>query len=356
VRILVVDDDAVFRGELADLLKDDGHSVAAVPSVQKALETLEHDEVDVVLTDLKMPRQGGLELLREVRKRWPRTLVIMITGYATVETALEAMKLGAFDYLRKPFRVEQVRGTLQLVAQEREFESPPESFRDPVREARALAAGGRHDVLLLTDHPIPAEPHLQVEVLDPDNPNRVTEQSEAFLAEHPNAAVVLTGVERLLAHHRLEDIVAVLDRLRKDLSGHGPLRVGFNPRQVPPAAAVALGSAVSADETHATLEALANPIRRKALLRLAEGPASFGEAMQAADLDDSPKMAFHLRKLVDAGLALHEGDDYRLTSRGEAGARLLRDAAFLPPAGDSGNLAFPGRRAPGKHERRSTGH
>ncbi len=352
----MVDDDSVFREELSDLLRDDGHTVAAAASVQKALESLEHDEVEVVLSDLKMPRQGGLELLREVRKRWPRTLVVMVTGYATVETALEAMKLGAFDYLRKPFRVEQVRETLQLVAQEREFESPPEAYRDPVREARALAAGGRHEVLLLTDHPIPAESHLYVEPLDPENPNRLTERTEAFLADHDNGAVVVSGIERLLEHHRLEDIVAVLDRLRKDLVGHGPLRVGFNPRRIPPAAAVALGSAVSADETHATLEALANPIRRKALLRLAEGPASFGDAMQAAGLDDSPKMAFHLRKMVDAGLALHEGETYRLTTRGEAGARLLRDATFLPPAGDSGNLAFPGRRPAGKHEPPSGSH
>jgi len=353
VRILVVDDDTVFRDELTEILRDDGHTVAAAPSVQKALEVLEHEEVDVVLTDLKMPRQGGLELLREVRKRWPRTFVVMVTGYATVETALEAMKLGAFDYLRKPFRVEQVRETLQLVAQEREFESPPEAYRDPVREARALAAGGRHEVLLLTEHPIPSEPHLHVEALDPENPNRLTERTEAFLIDHSNAAVVLSGVERLLEHHRLEDIVSVLDRLRKDLAGHGPLRVGFNPHRVPPAAAVALGGAVSADETHTTLEALANPIRRKALLRLSEGPASFGDAMEAAGLDDSPKMAFHLRKMVDAGLALHEGETYRLTSRGEAGARLLRDATFLPPTGDSGNFAFPGRRAHGKHERSS---
>jgi CheY-like chemotaxis protein len=355
VRILVVDDDSVFREELADILRDDGHTVTPSPSVQKALEALEHDEFDVVLTDLKMPRQGGLELLREVRKRWPRTLVVMVTGYATVETALEAMKLGAFDYLRKPFRIDQVRETLHLVAQEHEFESPPESYRDPLREARALAAGGRHEVLLFADPRVPSEPHLHSEPLDAENPNRLTERTEAFLAEHPNAAVVVSGVERLLDHHRLEDIVGIFDRLRSDLAGHGPLRVGFNPRRVPPAAAVALGGAVAADETHATLEALSNPIRRKALLRLAEGTASFGDAMQAAGLDDSPKMAFHLRKLVDAGLALHEGETYRLTTRGLAGARLLRDATFLPPTGDSGNLAFPGVKPSGKHERSGSG-
>jgi CheY-like chemotaxis protein len=355
MRVLVVDDDSVFREELTEILRDDGHTAASSPSVPKALEVLEHDEFDVVLTDLKMPRQGGLELLREVRKRWPRTLVVMVTGYATVETALEAMKVGAFDYLRTPFQVEQVRETLRLVGQEREFESPPESSRDPEREARALAAGGQYEVLLLTDPPFPAEPPLHVESLDPENPSRLIERTEAFLAEYSNGAVVLSGVERLLDHHRLEDIVGVLDRLRQQLAGHGPLRVGFNPRRVPTAAAVALGGAVSADETHATLDALANPLRRKAILRLAEGPTSFGDAMQAAGLDDSPKMAFHLRKMVDAGLAHHERETYRLTSRGEAAAQLLRDVTFLPPTGDSGNLAFPGRKTGQKQESHTAG-
>jgi CheY-like chemotaxis protein len=345
VRVLVVDDDAVFRDELSDLLRDDHHTVTTAPSVPKALESLEHDEFDVVLTDLKMPRQSGLELLREVRARWPRTLVVMLTGFATVETALDAMKLGAFDYLRKPFRIEQVRETLRLVGQEHDFETPPESFRDPVREARALAADGQHEVLFFGDPVPPAEPHLHPEPLAPENPVGLAERTEAFLAKHPNGAVVVAGVERLLEHHRLEDIVGILDRVRVDLAGHGPLRVGFNPRRVAPTVAAALGAAVSAEETHSALEALANPIRRKVLQRLAEAPASFGDTMQAAGLDDSPKMSFHLRKLVDSGLVLHESERYRLTARGEAAVRLLTEATFLPPREGTGNLAFPGRRA-----------
>ncbi|MGA8664037.1 MAG: response regulator [Thermoplasmata archaeon] len=352
MRILVVDDDTVFREELTDLLREDGHAASAAPSVLKAIETLEHDEFELVLTDLKMPRQGGLELLKEVRQRWPRTLVVVVTGFATVETAIDAMKLGAFDYLRKPFRVEQVRETLRLVAQEHEFESPNDTNRDPVREARTLAAGGKYEVLLFAQTPTPSLPHLTFEPLDPANPNRLAERTEAFLADHPNTAVVLAEVERLLDHHRMEDIVAVLDRLRSDLAGHGPLRVGFNPRRVSPEVAVSLGAAVAPEETLATLEALANPIRRKVILRLAQAPASFGETMVAAGLDDSPKIAFHLRKLVETGLVLHEGDNYRLTARGLAGARLVTEATFLPPTGDDGNLAFPGGKVTDSHHRR----
>ncbi|EQD49524.1 Signal transduction response regulator, receiver region domain protein, partial [mine drainage metagenome] len=272
----------------------EGHTIRSAPSVQKAIETLESEEIEVVLTDLKMPRHGGMELLREVRARWPRTLVVVVTGFASVETALDAMKSGAFDYVRKPFRIDQVRETLRLAAQEHEFETTREAMRDPVREATALAASGRYEVLLLGEDRVPATDHLSVESFDPNDPSGLVARVEEFVVGHANAAVVVSGVERLLEHHRQEDIVAVLDRLRARLEGHGPLRVGFNPRRVSTQAAAALGSAVASEETHSTLEALANPIRRKILHRMGEGPASFGEAMRAAGLDDSPKMAFHL--------------------------------------------------------------
>ena len=342
MRVLVVDDDAVFREELAELLRDDSNAVEIAPSVPKAIAALEHEEFDVILTDLKMPRQSGLDLLREVRNRWPRTLVVMITGYATVETAIEAMKVGAFDYIRKPFRIDQVRETLRAAREQRSFDAPPDAVRDPFREARALASEGKHEVLLLSVRRPPEAPHLTFEPLDPDQPDRMEHLVGQFVSDHANAAVVLDGVERLLEKHRLEDIVAWLDRLRTKLAGHGPLRVGFNPHQMPASAAAAFGSTVAADSTHDTLEALANPIRRKVLFRLAGAPAAFREAMEAAGLDDSPKLAFHLRKLVDAGLVRHEEETYRLTARGKAGVRLLTDAAFLPPAGPDGNLAFPG--------------
>ena len=344
MRILVVDDDPVFRQELSDLLVEDGHAVASAASAPKALEVLEGGEMDVVLTDLKMPRQSGLELLREVRHRWPRTLVVMITGYATVETALEAMKLGAFDYIRKPFRAEQVQETLRLVAQEHAFESTAGAARDPLREARGLASAGQHEVLLLGPYPPSTEDHLSVESYDPAQPVQVAERVESYVATHPKAAVVVAGIERMTETHRLEDVVALLDRLREDLAGHGPLRVAFNPRRMSETAATALAGAVAKDATDSTLEALASPIRRGVLHRLSEGPATFGDAMQSTGLVDSPKLSFHLRRLVDAGLVTHQDEQYRLTGRGEAAVRLLLAVSLLPPTGPDQNLVFMSRK------------
>jgi CheY-like chemotaxis protein len=343
VRLLVVDDDRVFREELSELLRDDGHSVTAESSVVKALESLETAEFDLVLTDLKMPRTSGMKLLHEIRSRWPRTLVVMITGFATIETALEAMKSGAFDYVRKPFHIDQVRETLRLAEQERAFEAPSGSARDPLTEARGLAAEGRHEVLFLGD-PIPAaEAHLHPVRLAPEDLVSLADRCTTFVADHPNGAVVFANAERLVEVHRLEDVVALFGRMRAALAGHGPLRVAFNPRRVPAAVATALAGSVALTETHAALEALANPIRRGVLQRLSEGAAPFSEVMRAAGLDDSPKMSFHLRKLVDAGLLRHDGQLYLLTPRGAAAVGLLRDAAFLPPSSDTDNLAFPRR-------------
>ncbi len=342
MRVLVVDDDAVFREELGDLLREDGHAVAIAANVPKALEELEAAEFDVVLTDLKMPRRSGLELLREVRARWPRTLVILITGFATVETALAAMKDGAFDYIRKPFRGEQLRAALALAAQEREFESGDARPREPLREARQLASSGAHEVLLIGEGAPRPTPHLHVEPLPARSPADLIASVESFVARFPNAAVVISEVELLVERYRLEDVVSALDRVRAITQGHGPLRVGFDPTRVSASAAVALGGAVAGESTHVLFEALGSPIRRKVLERLAEGPASFGAIMAAVGLDDSPKMSFHLRKLLESGLVLHEEDRYRLTPRGLAGHRLLVAATFLPPAGVEDNLAFPG--------------
>jgi CheY-like chemotaxis protein len=350
VRILVVDDDAVFREELADLLRDEKHEVGVAPSVGKALEWLAQQEADIVLTDLKMPRRGGLELLREVRIRWPRTLVVMITGFGSIDSALDAMKAGAFDYLRKPFRIEQLRATLELAGQQRSFDSPRESVRDAAAEARELARSGEFEVLFCAGAAPKPVPHLHFERLDPGSPVSLVDRVREFAAEHPRCAVVVAGLETMLERHRLEEVLAMLEQLRAILEGHGPLRVGFDPSRVSSGVATALGGTVAAAETQSTIEALANPIRRKALERLAQAPAPFGELMAAAGMDDSPKMAFHLRKLVEAGLLTHDGTTYRLTARGSAALSLLSGATLLPPAAGESNRAF-AQASPGPEHR-----
>jgi putative nucleotidyltransferase with HDIG domain len=113
VSILVVEDDPMVNSFCARLLHMKGYSVKTVFNGREALTMLQTNRFDLVLTDLQMPEMGGMELLREMREQHPDIDTIMFTAYATVETAREALKLGAFDYLTKPFSVDELERTVR---------------------------------------------------------------------------------------------------------------------------------------------------------------------------------------------------------------------------------------------------
>jgi DNA-binding NtrC family response regulator len=101
--VLVVEDDTSMRALIAQVLEPLAARVLAVTTPQHALDCLENEEVAVVVTDLRMPQVDGLEILKFAKQRSPTTQVVLITGYATVESAVAALKSGAYDYLKKPF-------------------------------------------------------------------------------------------------------------------------------------------------------------------------------------------------------------------------------------------------------------
>ena len=109
IKILVVDDELSMREFLTILLEREGYCVEAAENAQVALQYLENDKYDLVVSDVNMPGLDGMALLERIKKISPETAVLMITAYTTAEQAVEAMKLGAYDYIAKPFRVEEVK-------------------------------------------------------------------------------------------------------------------------------------------------------------------------------------------------------------------------------------------------------
>ncbi|MCI0650612.1 MAG: sigma-54 dependent transcriptional regulator [Planctomycetes bacterium] len=108
-RVLVADDDPFMRGSLLDALHDDGHDGEGFASAREALEAHDERSFDLVITDLKMPGMNGIELLDQIRLRDAQLPVLLITAHGTVETAVQAMKRGASDYILKPFGAEELR-------------------------------------------------------------------------------------------------------------------------------------------------------------------------------------------------------------------------------------------------------
>jgi len=127
-RILVVDDDKIILESLSEFLRLEGYDVTGAATFAGALGALERGRFHLALTDINMPDNDGFELLRVIRQRYPDTVVIMITGYGTIESAVEAIKSGAYDYLTKPIIDDQIRLVVQRALRQQAL----------VRENRAL--------------------------------------------------------------------------------------------------------------------------------------------------------------------------------------------------------------------------
>jgi DNA-binding NtrC family response regulator len=107
-RVLVVDDEADFVETLVNRLRKRNLEVSGVASGEKALGLLDKEPFDVVILDVKMPGMDGVDVLREIKRRWPLVEVIMLTGHASIESGIEGMKRGAFDYIIKPMDIDDL--------------------------------------------------------------------------------------------------------------------------------------------------------------------------------------------------------------------------------------------------------
>jgi len=169
-RILIVDDEAFIRENIERILSEDGYQPISTETAESALKIFNEQEIDMVLLDLNLGSQSGLDVLRQLREVDPDVLVIIITGYGTVESAVEALKLGAYDYIKKPFKADAIRLIVKLALE-------TQSLR---REVRHLKRGGQG--LLDSTDMVGNSPKL-LEVY-----HQVQE-----IAKHENATVLVTG-------------------------------------------------------------------------------------------------------------------------------------------------------------------
>jgi DNA-binding NtrC family response regulator len=154
--ILVVDDDETIRGFLQDLLSANGHEVEAVPDARTAAEMLKSREFELVLTDLMLPDGDGLEVLRIARARPYEPEVLVITAYGTIDSAVEAVRAGAFDYLTKPIAAQKLLLTVDRAIERRTLRGEVTNLRREVGERYAAeglvaASPGMRRVLELVD-------------------------------------------------------------------------------------------------------------------------------------------------------------------------------------------------------------
>jgi DNA-binding NtrC family response regulator len=139
--VLIVDDEARIGTLLADELTDAGHRAQAVTSAAAALAAVEKETPDIVITDLRMGEMDGVALLKELRRRFPSVDVVVMTAYASIETAIATMREGAYDYIIKPFRNEEVLLVVARIEEKRRLEGENRGLR------AALAGGAASEIV-----------------------------------------------------------------------------------------------------------------------------------------------------------------------------------------------------------------
>ncbi|PKN13751.1 MAG: Fis family transcriptional regulator [Deltaproteobacteria bacterium HGW-Deltaproteobacteria-4] len=138
-RILVVDDEASLREVLTIMLQREGYDVETAADGATAQALLRESDFDLIISDIKMPKITGLELLRFVREHAPETMMIMITAFSTSEDAVEAMKLGAFDYITKPFRNDEIRLIVRNALERRALRQENQTLRQELSQRYSFA-------------------------------------------------------------------------------------------------------------------------------------------------------------------------------------------------------------------------
>ncbi len=171
-KILIVDDEAFIRENLERILAEDGYHPFSAESGDQAVKLVNEEEIDLVLLDLNLGSQSGLDVLRAMREIDPQLLVIIITGYGTVESAVEALKMGAYDYIKKPFKADAIHLIVRLALETQNLR----------REVRQLRRGGKDKDLVGSTDMIGSSPQLL----------QVYRQIRE-VAKHETATVLITG-------------------------------------------------------------------------------------------------------------------------------------------------------------------
>jgi len=133
MNILIVDDEQSIRETCATVSEQCGMKAFGVATAEEALEVLEHSAIDIVLTDLKLQQSNGVELLKQVHDLHPEVAVVVLTQYGTIESAVEVTRLGAVDYVTKPFRIEELRSRLERVAKAVDLQQENRLLREQLR-------------------------------------------------------------------------------------------------------------------------------------------------------------------------------------------------------------------------------
>ena len=137
-RILIIEDEKSLKEVLRILLEEEGYEITTASNGLEGMDYIQNDIFDLVVTDIKMPKADGFEVLKKVKEISPSTIVIMITAFGTTESTIEAMKLGAYDYIHKPFKIDEIRHVIQKAFEKKNLSEELSLLREKIKSSFGL--------------------------------------------------------------------------------------------------------------------------------------------------------------------------------------------------------------------------
>ena len=323
MNILILDDDQYFLDRMKTLLELENHSTTATTSWKEALQRSHQFKFDLIITDLKMPKLSGIEFIKKVKKIQNDSIIIVITGYGTIESAVEAIRSGAYDYLRKPFDYSILKGKIQEIEKNQKlkekikFHVINEELRDQLVHDPDFSNSIEEPYLLISDE----NPNVIAEkynLIDSTpiwlNFNRengepflsslenIKEEVDNFTRDNQKGTIILKGIENLSRNHNREKIYEFLVYIQTTVLPNKiqflilveKEKISFKNHKTENLLSDLINTALEK-----IIEIITHPLRRKTILLLNTGQGlSFHEIISELEIDSSPVFAFHLRKLV----------------------------------------------------------
>ena len=319
-KILFVDDDKSILDAAKTALEVYGYEVETASSGFECLEKL--DGIDLVFLDIKMPNMDGIETLKEIKKRKPSLPVIMITAYATVDTAIEAMKLGASDYIRKPFNMEELEKSILASIEDIKFRKIEDVYtEDCFKRFKRMKKNRRGICIARETSQIKDEENVFIISLEKDLKPRKVEEIERELTENieKDCVILLANIEYLLKGNTIGEVRNFLNSLnKKAMLNNCKLILSANLKNIEEKERDTLKDLIADIHLGIFSDSISNYLRRKIISFLSDGKKySFTRIAQELKIEDNPKLSFHLKKLKDDGvLEQDEEKRYYLSKTG----------------------------------------
>jgi CheY-like chemotaxis protein/DNA-binding transcriptional ArsR family regulator len=324
-KILVVDDEETARVTLEALLKKEGHDVTLAKNGKEAIEKIKQTTFDVALVDLVMPDMDGMLVLKEIKTANPKTHVIMITGFGTIEGAVKAMKVGATDYISKPFKKNEIENLVRRTLEEARFGGRVEigeEEEDGFGLFKNLITHGSPGLCITKQDPdtlknmydLDNTPILPLKGLD-----KLKSDIKDFIKNNDDAVVLVDGIEQLITQNSIDNMKKFISDLNDNLSkSNSRAIVLYDSKSVDAKDLSDFMRVIARPYTSQISEILSHSLRRDIIRFLGQNKVSiFTTIKQELGVEDPPKLSFHLRNLRSAGIIEQDSERrYFLTERG----------------------------------------